>query len=171
MDGTEGPVDFEEALAAYEQLPDELDVAVARLSDADLDTTRSAGEWTTRQIVHHLADGEAHWLTPIKMALIEPGFVYHHNTWNQEASSDALAYAMRPIEPSLALFRAQRAHIAQLLRDLPGAWERHVEFNWLESADNSKHRRVPVADIINMQIRHAAGHIAEINENRRAAGR
>jgi uncharacterized damage-inducible protein DinB len=164
-------VDFEEALAAYEQLPDELDVAVARLSDADLDTTRSAGEWTTRQIVHHLADGEAHWLTAIKMALIEPGFVYHHNTWNQEASSDALAYTTRPIEPSLALFRAQRTHVLQLLHALPGAWDRHVEFNWLDSGDQLKRRNVTVADIINMQILHAAGHIAEINENRRAAGR
>lgn len=164
-------MDFEEALAAYEQAPDELEVSVFGFSDADLDTTRSAGEWTTRQIVHHLADGEAHWLTPIKMALIEPGFAYHHNTWNQEASSDALAYATRPIEPSLALFRAQRVHVLQLLHALPGAWDRHVEFNWLESAGESKRRRVPVADIINMQIRHAAGHIAEINENRRAARR
>jgi uncharacterized damage-inducible protein DinB len=161
----------EEALAAYEQVPDELDMAVAGLSDADLDTTRSAGEWTTRQIVHHLADGEAHWLTPIKMALIEPGFVYHHNNWNQEASSNALAYTTRQVAQSLALFRAQRTHILQLLRELTGAWDRHVEFNWLESGTESTSRKVSVADIINMQIRHAAGHIAEINENRRAAGR
>ncbi|MEK7693554.1 MAG: DinB family protein, partial [Chloroflexota bacterium] len=155
-------MDFENALAAYEQAPDELDMAVAGLSDAELDTARSAGEWTTRQIVHHLADGEAHWLTPIKMALIEPGFVYYHNNWNQEASSGALAYATRQVAQSLALFRAQRTHILQLLQELPGAWDRYVEFTWLEPDNESKRRRVTVADIINMQIRHAAGHIAEI---------
>ena len=164
-------MNFENALAAYEQAPDELDTAVAGLTDADLNTTRSAGAWTARQIVHHLADGEAHWLTPIKMALIEPGFVYRHNNWNQEASSDALAYATRPIAPSLALFRAQRVHVLQLLHALPGARDRHVEFDWLESSGESKRRRVPIADIINMQIRHTAGHIVEIYENRRAAGR
>lgn len=164
-------MEFDEALAAYEQAPDELDLAVAGLSDADLDTTRSAGEWTTRQIVHHVADGEAHWLTPIKMALIEAGFVYHHNHWNQEASSDALAYATRQVAQSLALFRAQRTHILKLLQELPGAWDRYVEFTWLEPDNESKRRNVTVADIINMQIRHAAGHVAEINENRRAAGR
>ena len=160
-------MDYDEALGTYRRAPDELDSAVAGLSDSDLDRTRAPGEWTTRQIVHHLADGEAHWLTPIKMALLESGSSYHHNTWHQEASPMALGYSTRAVSASLALFRAQRGHVLQLLVELPGAWERTVEFNWTDSGDESKRQTVSVADVVNMQIRHAAEHIAEIRENRR----
>ena len=30
-------------------------------------------------IIHHLADGEALWLQPLKLALLQDGFVYHHD--------------------------------------------------------------------------------------------
>lgn len=164
-------MNFAEALTAYTCAPDDLDAAVADLSESDLDTARASGEWTTRQIVHHLADGEAHWLTPIKMALLESGSSYRHNTWNQDASPEALGYSTRAIQQSLALFRAQRTHVIQLLRELPGGWDRAIEFNWTESGDESKRRTVSVSDIITMQIRHAAEHIAEIHENLRLIGR
>lgn len=163
-------MDFGDALAAYRRAPDELDAAIAGLSDAGLDMAHAPGEWSTRQIVHHLADGEAHWLTSIKMALLESGSSYRHNDWNNDASSDALGYRTRAVHESLALFRAQRAHVGQLLGELPAAWERSVQFNWTESGDQARPRTVAVSDIINMQIRHAAAHIAEINENRRAGG-
>jgi hypothetical protein len=150
---------MDELLNAYRQ-------GVADLGDvlktvADVDARRSADEWSTRMIVHHLADGEALWLQPLKLALLQNGFVYHHNVWLQEGSGEALAYATRDIAPSLALFRCQREHAAELLAAVPNAFERHIMFRW-----DGNERRVTVEDIVKMQIRHLEGHLAEVDSNR-----
>jgi hypothetical protein len=41
-------------------------------------------------IVHHLADGEALWRQPLKLALLQDGFAYHHNAWAQEGRAKRL---------------------------------------------------------------------------------
>jgi hypothetical protein len=151
-------VGHDETLAAYRRGARDLDEALA--PTRDIDARRSLAEWSTRMIVHHLADGEALWLQPLKLALLQNGFRYTHNVWVQEGSSEALAYASREIEPSLDLFRSQRAHAVGLIDSVQGAMERHVMFAW-----DGKERRVTVEDIVKMQNSHLAAHIAEIREN------
>lgn len=101
----------------------------------------------------------------MKFALLRDGFEYQHNMWLQDESSAALAYATRELAPSLALFRAQRGHVCQLLADIPNALRHHIVFAWRD-----ERRPVTVADVVNMQIGHLTAHLAEITENGRASG-
>ncbi len=151
----------DESFSLYVQGPDRLEAAVTGLSGAGLDLARAPGAWTVRQIVHHLADGELHWATPIKMALAEPGRVYAHNLMDDDRWAEALDYAGRPIEPSLALIRGLRAHIAQLVQHLPDASERYVSFG--EDAE----WKPSVAEMIGIANRHFQEHVEEILETRR----
>ncbi len=152
------------SLRLYVEGPDRLDAAVAGLTATQLDLTRAPGEWTIRQIVHHLADGELLWLTPIKMALVESGRIYAHNLMDQDRWVEALDYAARPVEPSLAMFRALRTHLAGLLRQLPDPWDRYVSFG--EDAE----WKPSVTELIGIMNRHSLEHIEEIAETRRRHG-
>jgi hypothetical protein len=154
----------EKLLATYRQGVFDLEDVLAGISD--IDARRAAGEWSTRMIVHHLADGEALWLQPLRLALLQDGFAYHHNAWVQEGSGEALAYAARDVTPSLALFRSQREHTAELLAAIPGAFERHVVFRW-----DGNERRVTVEDIVKMQVGHLSAHIGEMKANVDAGAR
>lgn len=155
----------DDKLAVYTRQIGELRALVERLADADLDVRRASDAWSSRQIVHHLADGEALWLAPLKMALLKDGYAYTHNAWLQDASSEALAYEARPIDASLRLFEAQRTHVAQLMGAISGALQRSVQFTSVTDQGEPQERTVSVANIVEMEIAHGAAHIAEIGTN------
>ncbi|GLV53628.1 hypothetical protein KDH_04800 [Dictyobacter sp. S3.2.2.5] len=154
-------IDTQELLAQYERGPRELDTLLAEHPNADLDVARAPGEWTIRQIVHHISDGDDLWAMGIKAALAASGTYYTHDWYTTDnACFIPLDYAGRSIEPALALFRATRAHIAQLLRHLPpDAWERYIKF---KNQDMPKFEKASVALIVQIQATHALEHIAEI---------
>jgi uncharacterized damage-inducible protein DinB len=87
--------------------------AVARLTDAQLDTTYRDGGWTVRQVIHHMADSHLHTLVRFRMALTEdepaiPG--YDPAKWG--ALPDART---GPVETSLALLEALHGRWVLLL--------------------------------------------------------
>jgi hypothetical protein len=96
-------------LSRFLQGPAMLEQAVAGLRDVDLDAPPSQGGWT---IALGNEEGEFtlewYWRLP------------------QDAWADRWCYAHRPLDVSLALFRATRAHIAQLLEHVPDGWSRSV---------------------------------------------
>lgn len=67
-------------------------------------------------------------------------------------------YASRGLEPSLALLRANRRHIVELISLTPGAWERLI---WLKPPKRRK-EQITVGWIIKMQTRHVVDHIKDI---------
>ena len=67
-------------------------------------------------------------------------------------------YADRNVQPALGLFKANRRHLAQLLEVVPAAWDRAVTI----SARGHDDERASVAEIVELQARHALGHITEI---------
>lgn len=140
-----------------------LEEAVAGLSDTDLDLRLNPGEWSIRQIVHHLADSEATALAQPKFALAEPGRLFIPNRYDSEAWARGLAYDGRGIAPALALFAAVRGHLGQLLRELPNAWQR-------ATVDPSGQEH-PVDILIGMLVSHAYEHIENIREIRTLHGR
>jgi len=161
---SERPADPVTALACYADAPAQLEAALAGLEEADLDCGPADGGWTIRQIVHHIADGDDLWGACVKMALgSQTGFSLQ---WYWARSQDEWAkvwrYADRAIAPSLALFRANRAHIVQLVQGVPDAWSRCMLIQMPDGREES----VPVGDIIAMQGRHALGHTADIRRIR-----
>ena len=156
-------------LSRYLQGPDQLEHAVADLSAAELDASPSGGGWTIRQIVHHVADGDDLWKVGIKAALgNEQGeftlawyWVLSQDTW-----ADRWAYAGRPIDVSLALFTAIRAHVTQLLAHVPGAWNRSVTVRKPDGGTT----RLTVGAVVEMQADHLQHHVRRILAIRKERG-
>jgi catechol 2,3-dioxygenase-like lactoylglutathione lyase family enzyme len=157
----------EEMLARYARGPDDVEAALAGLSDTDLDLKRAPGEWTIRQIVHHLVDGDTLQLLPrAKMALTEPGRSVATDAWDQDVWATTL-YARLPIAPALALLRATRRYVVQLVGLYPDTWERSVAIRRQEGEG----RQITIGEMIGGLAQHTYEHIDEIQQTRRVHGR
>lgn len=156
----------EEALVRYITMPEQLDEALAGLSESDLDLARADGAWTIRKIVHHLVDADDLTKNIIKAALGKPGCAYELDWYDPENTwAETLEYARRPIAPDIALLRANHRHIEQLLSHLPGGWERHV---LLKRSEGQVTQKMTVGQLMSHQTRHALHHIAQIRATREA---
>ena len=162
----------ESTLAEYAAAPDRLAAALDGLDGEALDLScpgSEAGDWSIRQIAHHVVDGDDLWKMPIKIALGEPPGVFTLD-WYWSRPQDEWAacwgYSGRDLAPSLALFRASRRHIIQLLEHTSAPWDRALNVRWPDGGVE----RVTLADIVRMQAGHASGHIADILLIRRKRG-
>ena len=92
------------------------------ITNTEMDAREGAGEWSPREVIHHLADSEMTSAIRLRRLLTEenPEIV----GYDQEAYARILYYD-RPIEPSLEAFRYARESTAQLLERMTGVeWER-----------------------------------------------
>lgn len=152
----------EEMLALYAAGPDNLEAVLAGLSEPNLDLSIAPREWTIRQTVHHVADGEDIWSTAIKVALGAPGATFDFGWYlGNDEWADALDYAGRAVEPALALLRAKRAHVGQLLEHMTGSWEQRVR---VVAPYDPKGQQMAVGAIVGLMARHLAEHIEEIRK-------
>lgn len=120
--------------------PAEVDAAMEGITEAELDQRRSDGEWTVREIAHHLGDSEMRSALRLRQLLAEDDPVIP--SYDEEEYARRLFYD-RPIEASLAAFRAARASTGEILLRLSDAqWRRmgtHTEVGawgieaWLET--------------------------------------
>jgi hypothetical protein len=155
----------EDVIARYADGPDQLETAIAGLSERELDIAESDNTWTIRQIVHHVADGDDVWKVFIKRAVGNPGGKFDLRWYwamPQDDWANIWSYASREIGPSLALFRASRGHIVQLLEHVPQVWERSLLVRW----PNGQEQEVTVAWVVKMQARHVPGHVDDIRRAR-----
>jgi len=165
----------EETLAFFHQGLDALDDALAGLSEQDLDLAPvgSAGqsdesEWSIRQIVRHVVDGDDMWRTRLQVALHSPDILYHDWYRGNDLMADRLLYATLPLEPALALLRAGRAYTTQLVNNIPGAWEQQLKMAHLGRVEPET---ISVGAIVRIMADHALEHVEEIRAIRRGHGR
>lgn len=155
------PNDQESVLNRYIEGPALLERALAGLRGTDLDSPPSQGGWTIRQIVHHIVDGDDLWKTCIKAALgNEQGEFTLEWYWAlpQEFWANRWAYAKRSLDVSVALLKANRAHILQLLAQVPDGWCRSVGVR----RPNGETERMPVGAVVEMQADHVVHHVNRI---------
>lgn len=100
-----------------------VDAALDGLVAAELDRPPAGdGDWTVRQIVHHLADSESMAYIRLRRLIAEDDPLiqgYDEPEWARRLHYD------RPIEPSVAVLRAVRAASLQLVESLsPEEWGR-----------------------------------------------
>ena len=104
--------------AGYEEVRLALDGCTAD----DLDRRPVPGAWTAREIVHHLGDSEMTSAIRLRRLIAEDGPAIQG--YDQDEFARRLFYD-RPIEASLAAFRAARESTAEILERLtPEQWER-----------------------------------------------
>ncbi|MCX6168003.1 MAG: DinB family protein [Ignavibacteriales bacterium] len=156
------PNDQDKILELFKQGPDILENALAGLSDKALDYVPSKGGWSIRQIVHHIVDGDDLWKICIKIALGNEEAEFTLNwyiAFPQIEWAKQWSYEKRSIDVSLALFRAIRDHILQLLEYAPDGWTKSVQFR----NPNGEIEVVPVGVVIKMQADHVVHHVKRIS--------
>jgi hypothetical protein len=104
--------------AAYEAATAEF-VALASSVPADRLDAHAPGEWSARQVIHHMADSEAQSYARLRRLIAEPsGSViqgYDEAGW---AKCETLGYSTLPVENSLNVVRAVRAASLDIIRRL-----------------------------------------------------
>lgn len=94
---------------------------VNELDAAALDI-KKPGEWSARQVIHHMADSEAQSYARLRRILAEPeGSViqgYDEGAW---AECKTLGYTELPIENSFLVFKAVRAASLDILNRVSAA--------------------------------------------------
>jgi hypothetical protein len=131
--------------------------ALAGADDAALDAREAPGEWSPREVVHHLADSEMTSAMRIRRLIVEDNPLIQG--YDQEAFAAQLWYD-RPIEHSLDAFRLARATTAELLTRMSDA-------DWQRSGTHSESGPYSATDWLRIYAVHAHEHADQI---RRARG-
>ena len=148
-------------LDRYLQMPDQLEAALAGLSEADFDLTKGEG-WSIRQVAHHIANGQMMFSLCVKAILgfedVELPFGWYMDL-TQDAWADIWVFDRRPLNPALAGLRGSILDLADLLAHLPGeAWNRsgHITFRGQDQPTT-----IPIEWVIGMIPAHANAHIQD----------
>lgn len=130
--------------------------ALAGIADDEWDTAEAPGEWTPRQVAHHLGDSEMTAAIRVRRLIAEdnPEII----GYDQEQFASRLYYA-RPVEPSLAAFKAAREATTPLLRSL-------TDEEWARSGTHNERGAFPVLLWLTDYANHAPDHAAQIRRAR-----
>ena len=113
-------MDRRELLERYRTGTADLDDALRDITDAELDRPQAQGEWTARQVVHHLADGEAMSYTRLRRLVADDQPVIQG--YDEPVFARRLHYD-RPIGSALAVVSAVREASVDLMAAMtPDDW-------------------------------------------------
>ncbi len=152
--GSPGSAALAERIGAYRAATERFIAVASALSEADLDRQPPEPDgWTPRMVIHHVADSETNSYVRLRRLLAEPtGTViqgYDEAQWARVLHYD------RPVELSLAVFRAVRDSSAELLERLaPGDLAR--------AGVHSESGPYSVADWLDIYVAHARDHAEQI---------
>ena len=143
-------------LERYASGADDVVEALAGVTDDELDRRPPTG-WTTRMIVHHLADSESMAYIRLRRLIAEDEPVIHG--YDEPEWARRLHYD-RPIEASVAVLRAVRAASHGLLQALTAdEWER--------TGTHSKSGTYSVDRWLGIYAEHSHEHADQIRRARR----
>jgi len=131
--------------------------ALAGIAEAELEARPGAGEWSVREIVHHLADAEMTGALRLRQLLVEDEPTIR--AYDEAEYARRLHYD-RPIEASLEAFRAARRTTAEIL-------ERLSEAEWARRGRHPERGEFGVETWLEVYAEHAQLHADQI---RRARG-
>jgi hypothetical protein len=148
-------VERDALIARYAEGPEVVATAFAAVPPDRIDVTVIPGEWTPRQIVHHVADSETNAYLRVRRLLAEDQPVI--TGYDQEEYARKLHYD-RPVEASLAVTRAVRAATVQLLATLS-------EEEWAREGTHSESGRYTMDDWLRTYAAHCHLHAAQIRKS------
>jgi len=133
--------------------------ALEGITEKELDARPAPGKWSAREITHHLADSEMIAAIRLRMLLAEDAATIR--AYDQKLYAGRLHYD-RPIQASLAAFRAARESTADLL-------ERMTEIEWARQGTHSERGRYSPDKWLEVYAQHAHTHAEQIRTARVAA--
>lgn len=132
--------------------------ALEGISEPELDRA-PGGEWSPRMVVHHLADSETNSYLRLRKLLAE--FDPQIQSYDEAEYARMLRYD-RPIEGSLAVFRAVRSSTGELLDLL-------TDEDWRRAGTHSESGAYSVEDWLEIYADHAEAHADQITRARSGA--
>jgi len=144
-------------IARYKAGYQKVVAALRGIRPAELAWRPAAGEWSAREVVHHLADSETISGIRLRRLLVEdnpliPGY-------DQAEYAVRFRYQERPMAPALEAFKAARATTAQLL-------DRMTEADWQRAGTHSESGAYSAEQWLDLYAEHAEIHAAQIRANR-----
>jgi hypothetical protein len=152
------PIERKQLIARMGELPALLEAAVAGLSDAQLDITIGEGEWSIRQIVHHVADSHLVGFARMKLVLTERKPIL--KPYSQEAWV-TLPDAALPVQVSLDILHGLHARWYALLAGLP-------DESWARAGVHLENGLMTLDDLLEVYAGHGDAHLAQIAKTRQA---
>jgi hypothetical protein len=150
----------ERILNEFTNAIDELDALVGSLTEDQLDWRITAGEWSIRQVLHHLADDGNVFTFIIERGLATPGCkVFFGGFPGNEVWAAQLTFDQRPVTHALALMRTQSKFVAELVSHFPDRWGNLVGY-YNEAGEKQVDQSVE--NMLAMLTEHRREHIAMI---------
>src|SRR5262245_65945757 len=156
------PAERKTLIARYRAGYDEVVRALAGIGPDERDWRPAPGEWSAREVIHHLADSETISGIRLRRLLIEDKPVIQG--YDQEEYARALRYQQRPMEPALQAFEAARSTTAQLLDTMTDA-------DWRRAGVHSESGPYSAERWLEVYGDHAHVHADQIRKNREAWAR
>jgi hypothetical protein len=136
-----------------------LEGALAGITEEELDRPQPDGEWTVRQIVHHLADGETMSYTRLRRLVADDEPVIQG--YDEPLFAQRLHYD-RPIASSLAVTAAVREASLELMSVMTPA-------EWAKTGTHTEHPSYSVDLWLELYADHPHDHADQIRRARAAA--
>jgi hypothetical protein len=133
--------------------------ALDGITPEELEAREGPGEWSPRQVVHHLGDSEMTSAIRIRRMIAEDNPLLQG--YDQDLFAGVLFYD-RPIEASLEAFRGARASTVPIFRALS-------DEQWARTGNHSETGQTSVEDSLKYYAVHAHDHADQIRRARAAA--
>ena len=149
--------DHQALMDRYAGGADAVDDALAGITEHELDRRPPSGEWTAREIVHHLADSESMAYIRLRRLIAEDDPViagYDEPEWARRLHYE------RPIDASFAVVRAVRTASLELLRTLTAD-------EWVRAGTHSESEAYSVEGWLDIYAGHSHDHADQIRRARR----
>src|SRR5262245_27361979 len=136
--------------------------AIAGLSERELSEPESAGKWSTRHVVRHLADSDLVWGYRVRLVLAQDRPTL--TGYDQDRWAERLRYDRAPVELALEEFSVLRQSTVRLIAAASADELQRVGVH-AERGEES------VAYMVRLYAGHDLLHLAQLARIRRAIGR
>ena len=130
------------------------------ITDGELDARPGPGEWSAREVVHHMADSEMTSAVRLRRLIAEDAPTIQG--YDQEEYAQRLFYAERPIEASVETVGAARRTTAEIL-------DRLDEEQWARGGTHTESGPYGVEAWLEIYAAHAHDHADQIRRARESA--
>jgi hypothetical protein len=147
---------------AWLEVPDVIESAIARLTDAEMDRTVKKSGMTPRETVHHLVEANIVSASMMIAALGASGAVYDWSwLWPNQDWVVRMGYAQMPVEPALATLKGLSRHLSNIIAARPDALKCEVK---VFDSPGAETYPLTVEAILRQEVDHAEEHLAEFRK-------
>lgn len=143
-------------------LPNDIEIAIQSLDEAQLDTPYREGGWTVKQLVHHIADSHMNAFMRFKLALTEDNPTikpYEEDSWVRLADVSEV-----PVNVSVTLLHALHRRWTVLCESISAA-------DWMNKSVYHPEKKVDMSlwmllGIYSWHSKHHTAHITNLKEQK-----